>query len=141
MNLKYGKSPQHFRFSDDLRCNQRTFRSQSHRYDPQPFTPRWISGYGLQNSRPNKKPVSVPFAKQERKTASLKMFPNRLSTLSNVKLDHRQHKRSKRPNTSSLVYRVWDSSQFVKYRSNKRQFKDRKECSGDISVLLSIYFC
>lgn len=47
------KSPKYFNFEtwNSMRYDRNKFRSQMHRNDPKPFSPRWLSGYALMNPK------------------------------------------------------------------------------------------
>ena len=125
-------SPQYFKF-DELRCDANKFKSQMHRNDPAPFSPRWLSGYEIMQQKRTKKYVSSPTTTQL-KSPTKRSYANRSTSNSQVHLDHKIHRRS-RPKTAPNhhVYRIWDSSKRIDYRSNKRQFSKTTK-SGDCSV-------
>lgn len=110
--------PKYFDFSQ-TRYDRTKFRSQLHHTDPKPFSPRWISGHGLQDTKRNKKYVAAP------KTAAIKpltkrSFRERPIGYSTVHIDHRAHRKTPTSCAPKNVYRVWDSTKPVPYRFQKR---------------------
>eukprot|EP01083_Nonionella_stella_P285352 971280_1 len=100
---------------------QKKFRSQLHLTNPKPFSPRWISGYGLMKPKRSKKFVGKPITK-EMKFPAKRSFGNRTSTHSSIHLDHKIHSQSRPKTAPDNTYRVWDSTAPVKHRYHKRQF-------------------
>jgi len=109
--------------SSSLRYNQDKFRSQLHRTDPRPFSPRWLSGHGLVTAVRNKRHSTAPKT-QEIHRLSKRSFAERSTDRSSVRLDHQIHRKSRPITAPEQIYRVWDSTAPVPYRFKKQRVRE-----------------